>query len=150
MSDSKIHIVLIEDEKQIRRFLSTALESEQIEVFENETAKQGLISCATRKPDLVIIDLGLPDMDGIEVIRDLRSWSEVPVIVLSARSNEVDKVAALDAGAEAQLHHQPPGQAFGGDELWPQFAGDSRGLQDHALDDDDALGEPELVPLRSA
>lgn len=103
MSENKIHIVLIEDEKQIRRFLSTALEGEQIEVFENDSAKQGLISCATRKPDLVIIDLGLPDLDGLEVIRDLRSWSEVPIIVLSARSNEADKVAALDAGADDYL-----------------------------------------------
>ncbi|MBR7784368.1 response regulator, partial [Undibacterium luofuense] len=69
MSDAKIHIVLIEDEKQIRRFLSTALEAEGMTVFESETGKQGLISCATRKPDLLIVDLGLPDMNGLDVIR---------------------------------------------------------------------------------
>ncbi|NDI86245.1 two-component system response regulator KdpE [Undibacterium crateris] len=103
MSDAKIHIVLIEDEKQIRRFLSTALEAEGMTVFESETAKQGLISCATRKPDLLIVDLGLPDMNGLDVIRDIRSWSEVPVIVLSARTQEHEKVAALDAGADDYL-----------------------------------------------
>ena len=103
MSDSKIHIVLIEDEKQIRRFLSAALEAEGMNVYEAETGKQGLIVCATRKPDLLIVDLGLPDIDGLEVIRDVRSWSEVPIIVLSARSQEHEKVSALDAGADDYL-----------------------------------------------
>lgn len=103
MSDSKIHIVLIEDEKQIRRFLSAALEAEGMTVYEAETGKQGLIVCATRKPDLLIVDLGLPDIDGLEVIRDVRSWSEVPIIVLSARSQEHEKVSALDAGADDYL-----------------------------------------------
>ena len=103
MSDSKIHIVLIEDEKQIRRFLTAALEAEGMLVYESETGKQGLISCATRKPDLLIVDLGLPDLNGLEVIRDVRSWSEVPIIVLSARTQEMEKVAALDAGADDYL-----------------------------------------------
>ena len=103
MSESKIHIVLIEDEKQIRRFLSAALEAEGMQVYESETGKQGLITCATRKPDLLIVDLGLPDMDGIAVIRDVRSWSDVPIIVLSARTQEHEKVAALDAGADDYL-----------------------------------------------
>jgi two-component system KDP operon response regulator KdpE len=103
MSDSKIHIVLIEDEKQIRRFLSAALEAEGMNVYEAETGKQGLIVCATRKPDLLIVDLGLPDIDGLDVIRDVRSWSEVPIIVLSARSQEHEKVSALDAGADDYL-----------------------------------------------
>ncbi|MBC3870704.1 two-component system response regulator KdpE [Undibacterium oligocarboniphilum] len=103
MSDSKIHIVLIEDEKQIRRFLNASLEAEGMEVFESETGKQGMISAATRKPDLVIVDLGLPDMSGLDVIRDIRSWSEVPIIVLSARTQEQEKVAALDAGADDYL-----------------------------------------------
>lgn len=100
MSESRLHIILIEDEKQIRRFLSTALEAEGMSVFESDTAKQGLIQCATRKPDLVIADLGLPDMDGVQLIRELRSWSQIPVIVLSARTQESEKVAALDAGAD--------------------------------------------------
>ncbi|MFZ6692590.1 two-component system response regulator KdpE [Undibacterium sp. SXout20W] len=103
MSESKIHIVLVEDEKQIRRFLTAALEAEDMVVYESETGKQGLITCATRKPDLLIVDLGLPDINGLEVIRDVRSWSEVPIIVLSARTQEHEKVAALDAGADDYL-----------------------------------------------
>ena len=102
-NESTINLVLIEDEKQIRRFVSAALSGEGMTVHEAETAKQGLIDCATRKPDLVIVDLGLPDMSGLDVIRDLRSWSEVPIIVLSARVQESDKVDALDAGADDYL-----------------------------------------------
>lgn len=103
MSDTKIHIILVEDDKQIRRFLSASLEAEGMEVFESETGKQGMISAATRKPDLLIVDLGLPDISGLEVIRDIRSWSDVPIIVLSARTQEFEKVAALDAGADDYL-----------------------------------------------
>jgi two-component system KDP operon response regulator KdpE len=96
-------VILVEDEKQIRRFVRTALESEGCLVFEAETAARGLTEAGTRKPDLVVLDLGLPDKDGVEFIRDLRSWSSVPVIVLSARSKEQDKIAALDAGADDYL-----------------------------------------------
>lgn len=96
-------LIVIEDEMQIRRFLRTSLSSEGYHVFEAETAKQGLIEASTRKPDLIILDLGLPDMDGLEVVRELRSWSSVPVIILSARSQENDKVSALDAGADDYL-----------------------------------------------
>jgi two-component system KDP operon response regulator KdpE len=95
--------VLIEDERQIRRFVRAALESEGWAVHESETMKQGLVEAATRKPDLVVVDLGLPDGDGVDLIRDLRTWSGVPVIVLSARSDESDKVEALDAGADDYL-----------------------------------------------
>lgn len=103
MSDTKIHIVLIEDDRQIRRFLNTVLEAEDMSVFEAENGKQGLIACATRKPDLLIVDLGLPDMSGLDVIRDVRSWTEIPIIVLSARTQEQEKVAALNAGADDYL-----------------------------------------------
>ncbi|KVR20436.1 two-component system response regulator [Burkholderia ubonensis] len=103
MSEPSLTVVLIEDEKQIRRFVRAALEEEDIAVCEAETGKQGLIDAATRKPDLVIVDLGLPDTDGLDVIRELRGWSEVPVIVLSARTQEDEKVAALDAGADDYL-----------------------------------------------
>ena len=103
MSDPSITVVLIEDEKQIRRFVRTALEGEGIVVHDAETGKQGLVEAATRKPDLVIVDLGLPDTDGLDVIRELRGWSELPVIVLSARTQESEKVAALDAGADDYL-----------------------------------------------
>lgn len=102
-NEATIHLVLIEDEKQIRRFLTTALVTESITVHEAETGKQGLIECATRKPDIIIVDLGLPDMSGIDVIKEVRSWSEVPIIVLSARTNEKEKVSALDAGADDYL-----------------------------------------------
>lgn len=103
MTENAPKIVIIEDEAQIRRFVRQALEDEGCKIFEAATAAQGLIECGTRKPDLVILDLGLPDRDGIEVIRDLRGWSEVPVIILSARSEEEAKIAALDGGADDYL-----------------------------------------------
>ena len=96
-------VILIEDERQIRRFVRTALETEGWIVNEAETMRQGLTDAGTRKPDLIILDLGLPDGDGVEFLRDLRGWSKVPVIVLSARVNEQDKIEALDAGADDYL-----------------------------------------------
>ena len=98
-----ISVLIVEDEKEIRRFLRAALESEGLRVHEAETLQRGLIEAATRKPDLVILDLGLPDGDGLDFIRDFRQWSQRPVIVLSARSEEEDKIAALDAGADDYL-----------------------------------------------
>ncbi len=98
-----INVLIVEDEQAIRRFLRSALEAEGLRVFEAETLQRGLIEAATRKPDLVILDLGLPDGDGIDFIRDLRQWSQMPVIVLSARTEESDKIAALDAGADDYL-----------------------------------------------
>lgn len=95
--------VLIEDEPQIRRFVRAALEAEGWQVFEADTARNGMRDAATRKPDLLVLDLGLPDGDGLDVIRDVRSWSAVPIVVLSARSDEGDKIAALDAGADDYL-----------------------------------------------
>jgi two-component system KDP operon response regulator KdpE len=103
MSDPAPVAILIEDEKQIRRFVRSALEGESWVVHESETLRQGLSDAATRKPDLIILDLGLPDGDGVEFLHDLRGWSQVPVIVLSARVNEGDKIAALDAGADDYL-----------------------------------------------
>ena len=96
-------VILIEDERQIRRFVRTALETEGWSVHEAETMRQGLTDAGTRKPDLIILDLGLPDGDGVDFLRDLRGWSKVPVIVLSARVNEQDKIEALDAGADDYL-----------------------------------------------
>ncbi len=95
--------ILIEDERQIRRFVRTALEDESWVVYEAETMSQGLTDAGTRKPDLIILDLGLPDGDGVDFLHDLRGWSSVPVIVLSARVNEHEKIAALDAGADDYL-----------------------------------------------
>ena len=96
-------VVVIEDEPQIRRFVRSALEAEGWQVHEADTAKKGLTEAGTRKPDLLVLDLGLPDGDGLDVIRDVRGWSAVPIIVLSARSDEADKIAALDAGADDYL-----------------------------------------------
>jgi two-component system KDP operon response regulator KdpE len=95
--------LLVEDERQIRRFVRTALEAEGWVVHEAQNLRQGLIDAGTRKPDLVILDLGLPDGDGMEFLRDLRAWSQVPVIVLSARVGEEDKIEALDTGADDYL-----------------------------------------------
>lgn len=96
-------VLIVEDEHAIRRFLRTALEADDLRVYDAETLQRGLLEAATRKPDLVILDLGLPDGDGLEFIRDIRQWSPVPIIVLSARSDEHDKIAALDAGADDYL-----------------------------------------------
>ncbi len=93
-------VVLIEDEPQIRRFLRASLVSHGYRLYEGSTGAEGLTEAATRQPDLIILDLGLPDMDGLEVIRQLREWTQVPIIVLSARGQERDKIAALDAGAD--------------------------------------------------
>jgi two-component system, OmpR family, KDP operon response regulator KdpE len=92
--------LIVEDEPEIRRFVRAALESEQWLVFEAATLKQGLIEAGTRRPQLIILDLGLPDGDGVAYLQDLRHWSQVHVIVLSARAGEGDKIAALDAGAD--------------------------------------------------
>jgi two-component system KDP operon response regulator KdpE len=100
MTSARPVVVVIEDEPQIRRFLKASLDAHEFTVHEAHTGRQGLVECATRRPEVVILDLGLPDMDGVEVIRRLREWTGVPVIVLSARSQESDKIAALEAGAD--------------------------------------------------
>ncbi|SIT38604.1 DNA-binding response regulator in two-component regulatory system with KdpD [Paraburkholderia piptadeniae] len=100
MTEPLLTIILIEDEKHIRRFVRASLEREGMRVVEAGTGREGLSTAAVSRPDLVIVDLGLPDIDGVEVIRVLRDWSAVPAIVLSARSKEEDKVAALNAGAD--------------------------------------------------
>lgn len=103
MSTSAPTVIVVEDEDKIRRFVRMALEAEQLAVFEADSIHRGLIEIGTRQPDLVVLDLGLPDGDGVDLIRDLRTWSDIPVIVLSARAAETDKVAALDAGADDYL-----------------------------------------------
>lgn len=92
--------LVIDDEVQIRRLLRVALESENYQVDEAQTGQQGLVEIANRKPAIILLDLGLPDMEGLEVLKRLREWSEAPVLVLSVRDDEGGKVAALDAGAE--------------------------------------------------
>jgi len=98
-----INVLIVEDEHAISRFLRAALEGDGLRVFDAGTLQRGLIEAATRKPDLVILDLGLPDGDGIDFIREVRQWSQMPIIVLSARAEETDKIAALDAGADDYL-----------------------------------------------
>src|SRR5438128_9099035 len=92
--------LILDDEVQIRRLLRFVLETEDYQVHEAETGQQGLSEIAARRPDIILLDLGLPDMDGLEVLKRLREWSEAPVLVLSVRDDEQGKVAALDAGAE--------------------------------------------------
>lgn len=99
MSDSKAGILLIEDEAHIRSFLRISLEAHGYAVFEARNGGDGVALAGKVEPELVILDLGLPDMDGQEVIEHLREWSEVPILVLSVRNNENEKVRALDAGA---------------------------------------------------
>jgi len=92
--------LIIDDEVQMRRLLRVVLEGESYQVHEVETAQQGLTEIAGRRPDVILLDLGLPDMDGLEALKRLREWSEAPVLVLSVRDDEQGKVAALDAGAD--------------------------------------------------
>jgi two-component system KDP operon response regulator KdpE len=100
MSSARPVVLVIEDEPQMRRFLRAALDAEGFAIEEAGSAREGLVMAANRRPEALILDLGLPDLDGAEVIRRVREWSAVPVIVLSARAQEQDKVAALDAGAD--------------------------------------------------
>jgi len=96
-------IIVIEDDPSIRQFLRTGLTSQGFSVFEADCGKQGIIEAGVRKPDAIILDLGLPDMDGVEVIKAVRAWSSLPIIILSARDSEQQKIAALDAGADDYL-----------------------------------------------
>ena len=101
--DTPGKVLVVEDEVEIRRFIRLSLQAESLEVSEADGVQRGLIEAGTRRPDLVVLDLGLPDGDGLDFIRGLRTWSQIPVIVLSARTMEADKVAALDAGADDYL-----------------------------------------------
>jgi len=103
MSEVQPVALLVEDEPQVRHFVRAALEAEGWRVFEADSMKRGIIDAASRRPDLVILDLGLPDGDGVDVIRRIRQWSPVPIIILSARTDEQDKIGGLDAGADDYL-----------------------------------------------
>ncbi|MDD4916128.1 MAG: response regulator [Methylococcales bacterium] len=103
MTQASLVIVLIEDDPAIRLFLRTGLGAHGFKVFEADRGRQGIIEAGVRKPDLIILDLGLPDMDGVDVIKIIREWSAMPIIILSARSSEQHKIDALDAGADDYL-----------------------------------------------
>ena len=96
----KTSVLVIDDEVQIRRLLRVSLEAHDYRVFEASTGQEGIIEAAQRHPDVVLLDLGLPDMDGVTVLKRLREWSSVPIVVLSVRDGEEDKIAALDNGAD--------------------------------------------------
>jgi two-component system KDP operon response regulator KdpE len=100
---SDLAILLIEDEPQMRRFLRGSLATTGHKLIEAATGAEGLAAASSKHPDMILLDLGLPDMDGLEVTRRLREWTQTPIIVLSARGQEQDKVAALDAGADDYL-----------------------------------------------
>lgn len=103
MTEKEAKILLVEDEQQIRRFLRVTLGSSGYKLIEAGGGQEGLMLAATEKPDLIILDLGLPDMDGLDFTRQLREWSNIPIVVLSARGQEDDKISALDAGADDYL-----------------------------------------------
>jgi two-component system KDP operon response regulator KdpE len=103
LTDNNPAILIIEDEVQMRRFLRGSLSSNGYQVLETETAEEGLAQAAARTPDLILLDLGLPDADGLVVTQRLRAWSQTPIIVISARGREEDKIQALDAGADDYL-----------------------------------------------
>ena len=103
MTEEKELILLIEDEQQMRRFLRITLQSQGYRLVEAATGNEGLLQAASRNPDIVLLDLGLPDMDGLEVTNRLREWTQTPIVIISAREQEQDKVKALDAGADDYL-----------------------------------------------
>lgn len=100
---SEVTVLLVEDEPQIRRLVRSALEGEGYQVSEADTVQRSLIEAGNCKPDLLVLDLGLPDGDGVDLIRDLRTWSNLPILVVSARGGETDKIRALDLGADDYL-----------------------------------------------
>jgi two-component system KDP operon response regulator KdpE len=100
MAEARVTLLVVEDEPEIRRFLRSSLGAAGYKVVESNTGQRGAIDAATHKPDLAIVDLGLPDVDGVEVIRRIREWSPMPILVLSARVQERAKIDALDAGAD--------------------------------------------------
>ena len=103
MSTPTPRILVVEDEAEIRRFVCLSLERDGFEVFEADGVDRGLIEASSRRPELLVLDLGLPDGDGVDLIRSLRTWSDIPILILSARTDEHDKIEALDAGADDYL-----------------------------------------------
>ena len=103
MSETRLRILIVDDERPIRRFLHAALSAHGYEIFEATTGQEALNAVIQHRPDLLILDLGLPDMDGVTVTRRLREWTNLPIIILSVRDQETDKITALDAGADDYL-----------------------------------------------
>jgi two-component system KDP operon response regulator KdpE len=116
MNDKGLRVLVVDDERAIRRFLRTSLSAYNYMVYEASSGSEALTAVIAHRPDLLILDLGLPDLDGIEVIRQLREWTRLPIIVLSVRERESDKINALDAGADDYLT-----KPFGIGELMPRL-----------------------------
>jgi two-component system, OmpR family, KDP operon response regulator KdpE len=133
MSGQEVTVLLIEDEPEIRRFLRTTLPAHGFRLYEATTGKDGLTEAQARNPDLILLDLGLPDLEGSEVIRQVREWTATPIIVLSARDQEQVKVAALDLGADDYVT-----KPFGIDELLARMRAALRHASRSAAD----VGEP--------
>jgi len=133
MSGQEVTVLLIEDEPEIRRFLRTTLPAHGFRLYEAATGKEGLAEAQARNPDLILLDLGLPDLEGSEVIRQIREWTATPIIVLSARDQEQVKVAALDLGADDYVT-----KPFGVDELLARM----RAALRHASRSAGDVGEP--------
>jgi two-component system, OmpR family, KDP operon response regulator KdpE len=136
MSQDKGMILVIEDEPQMQRFLRIVLQGQGYSFIEAQTGQEGLVQAATRSPDIILLDLGLPDIDGLEVTRRLREWSDIPIIVLSAREQEQDKIKALDAGADDYLT-----KPFGAGELLARIRVAIR----HKVMRQSATGEPVFI-----
>jgi len=136
MSQDKGIILLIEDEPQMQRFLRIVLQGQGYSFIEAQTGQEGLVQAATRSPDIILLDLGLPDIDGLEVTRRLREWSDIPIIVISAREQEQDKIKALDAGADDYLT-----KPFGAGELLARI----RVAMRHKVMRQAATGEPVFI-----
>lgn len=136
MSQDNGLILLIEDEPQMQRFLRIVLQGQGFRFIEAQTGQEGLVQAATRSPDIILLDLGLPDIDGLEVTRRLREWSDIPIIVLSAREQEQDKIKALDAGADDYLT-----KPFGAGELLARIRVAIR----HKVKQQSAAGEPVFI-----
>jgi two-component system, OmpR family, KDP operon response regulator KdpE len=136
MTDEAQRVLIVDDEPAIRRFLRTTLAAHGYTVFEAATGREALAEVVTAHPDLLVLDLGLPDMDGVEVTRELREWTKLPIIILSVRSQEADKVNALDAGADDYLT-----KPFGSSELLARMRAAFRRSQHLATDPIFTLGE---------
>lgn len=139
MTESEAYILVVDDDRAIRRFLRTSLTAHGYIVNEAETGQQALQDVVTHRPDVIILDLGLPDIEGVEVTRQLREWSQTPIIILSVREHEEDKIAALDAGADDYLI-----KPFGVGELMARL----RVALRHAVSQADETAEFELGDLK--
>jgi len=139
VTESEAYILVVDDDRAIRRFLRTSLTAHGYIVNEAETGQQALQDVVTHRPDVIILDLGLPDIEGVEVTRQLREWSQTPIIILSVREHEEDKIAALDAGADDYLT-----KPFGVGELMARL----RVALRHAVSQVDETAEFELGDLK--